>query len=211
MTLQNIYRGVFEPNLLAELENCPVVDLPTGTIMRQPENKRVRLTPLVLQGAIKVSRIDETGKEITLYRIESGETCFLTVTASLANNFGNIDGLRAIVEAPTKMISITDEQIRIWHEKYKTWRIFVAQMYNSRLVQFFSLVDALAFKSVETRMIEKLKSLSELNNPITVTHSDLASQLGTAREVVSRLLKRLEQDGKVKLGNKKIEVIGLNI
>jgi CRP/FNR family transcriptional regulator, anaerobic regulatory protein len=211
MTLQNIYRGVFEPNLLAELENCPVVDLPTGTIMRQPENKRVRLTPLVLQGAIKVSRIDETGKEITLYRIESGETCFLTVTASLANNFGNIDGLRAIVEAPTKMISITDEQIRIWHEKYKTWRTFVAQMYNSRLVQFFSLVDALAFKSVETRMIEKLKSLSELNNPITVTHSDLASQLGTAREVVSRLLKRLEQDGKVKLGNKKIEVIGLNI
>jgi CRP/FNR family transcriptional regulator, anaerobic regulatory protein len=80
-------------------------------------------------------------------------------------------------------------------------------MYNDRFTQFFSLVDAIAFKSVDDRLIDKLKQLSEQKNPIEITHAELANHLGTAREVVSRLLKRLELDGKLKLGNKLIEVL----
>jgi CRP/FNR family transcriptional regulator len=205
----NLFKGQFEPELLAELDNCPIVELPTGSVLRQPENKRVRYTPLVLEGSIKVTRIDERGKEIVMYYINVGESCFLTIAASLANNFGNVDGLRAVTELPTKLISITDEQIRTWNDKYRSWRNFIFQMYNNRFTQFFSLVDAIAFKSVDERMIDKLVQLSKQNNPIKISHSGLAKHLGTAREVVSRLLKRLELDGKVKLGNKQIEVINL--
>lgn len=205
----SILKGQFEPELLAELNSCPIVELPAGSVLRQPENKRVRYTPLVLEGAIKVARTDDRGKEIIMYYINAGESCFLTITASLANNFGNIDSLMAVTEMPTKMISITDEQIRTWNDKYRSWRNFIAQLYNNRFTEFFSLVDAIAFKSVDERMIDKLRLLAEQKNPIEITHSELANHLGTAREVVSRLLKRLELDGKLKLGNKQIEVIKL--
>jgi CRP/FNR family transcriptional regulator, anaerobic regulatory protein len=117
--------------------------------------------------------------------------------------------LRAVTELPTKMISVTDEQIRAWNDKYRSWRNFIAQMYNNRFTQFFSLVDAIAFKSVDDRMIDKLKTLSTQRNPVEITHAELANHLGTAREVVSRLLKKLELDGKVKLGTKQIEILSL--
>ncbi len=185
------------------------MELSSGTVLRQPENKRVKYTPLVLKGTIKVTRIDDGGREIIMYYINAGESCFLTITASLANNFGNINNLMAVTETPTKMISISDEQIRTWNDNYKTWRDFVAQLYNNRFIEFFSLVDAIAFKSVDERMIDKLKSLSQQKNPIEITHSELANHLGTAREVVSRLLKRLELDGRLKLGNKQINIINL--
>lgn len=204
-----IFKGQFEPELLAELENCPIATLQTGAVLRQPENKRVRYTPLVIEGSIKVTRIDDSGREIIMYYINAGESCFLTITASLANNFGNVDSLRAVTEMPTTMISITDEQIRSWNDKYRSWRNFIAQLYNSRFAEFFSLVDAIAFKSVDDRMIDKLKSLAFQKNPIEITHAELANHLGTAREVVSRLLKRLELDGKLKLGNKQIQILQL--
>jgi CRP/FNR family transcriptional regulator, anaerobic regulatory protein len=209
MTDINIFINQFEPELLAELDTCPVIELPAGAILRQPETKRVKYTPLVLEGSIKVTRTDNNGKEIILYYINEGESCFLTITASLANNFGNIDSLIAITELPTKMISITDHQIRTWNDKYRSWRNFISQMYNNRFTEFFSLVDAIAFKSVDERMIDKLKLLAAQKNPIEITHLELANHLGTAREVVSRLLKRLELDGKLKLGNKLIEILKL--
>lgn len=205
----HIFKEKFEPALMEELQNCPLVELPKGAVLRQPEHKRVKYTPLVIEGSIKVTRIDQNAREIILYYIDSGESCFLTITASLANHFGNIDGLRAVTETKTFFISITDEQIRAWNEKYRSWRHFISQMYNSRFMQFFSLVDAIAFKSVDERMIEKLKTLSLHKNPIEITHAELANHLGTAREVVSRLLKKLEHDGKVRLGNKQIEIIKL--
>jgi CRP/FNR family transcriptional regulator, anaerobic regulatory protein len=209
MTDINIFREQFEPELLAELEACPIIEMPVGAVLRQPENTMVRYTPLVLEGSIKVTRIDDNGREMIMYYINAGESCFLTITASLANHFGNVNSLRALTESPTVMISITDVQIRSWNDKYRSWRNFIAQMYNSRFTEFFSLVDAIAFKSVDERMIDKLRILSAQKNPIEMTHAELASHLGTAREVVSRLLKRLELDGKLKLGNRQIEVIQL--
>ncbi len=204
-----VFKGLFEPELLAELANCPVIELAAGSVLRQPDNKRVRYTPLVLDGSIKVTRIGDNGREIIMYSINPGESCFLTITASLANSFGNVDSLRAVAEIPTTFISITDEQVRLWNDKYRSWRNFISQLYNSRFIEFFSLVDAIAFKSVDDRLVERLRSFAAQKNPIDITHAELANHLGTAREVVSRLLKRLELDGKIKLGNKQIDVVRL--
>jgi CRP/FNR family transcriptional regulator, anaerobic regulatory protein len=205
----NIFKNQFEPEFFTEITACPILELPEGFILRQPENTRVRYTPLVLEGSIKVTRIDDSGKEMVMYNINVGESCFLTISASLANNFNTIDSLRAVAELPTKMISITDEQIRTWNDKYASWRNFIAKTNNMRFTQFFSLVDAIAFKSVDERLIEKLKLFSSQKNPIEITHAELATHIGTAREVVSRLLKKLELDKKIVLGNKQIEVLKL--
>ena len=209
MTLSSVISGQFEPELLAELNNCPIVELAAGAVLGQPDNKRVRYTPLVLDGSIKVTRLGDNGREIIMYSINPGESCFLTITASLANSFGNVDSLRAVAERPTTFVSITDEQVRLWNDKYRSWRNFISQLYNNRFIEFFLLVDAIAFKSVDDRLVERLRSFAALKNPIDITHAELANHLGTAREVVSRLLKRLELDGKVKLGNRQIDVTGL--
>lgn len=203
------FTNQFETALQTEINACPVADVPAGTVLRQPDNSHVRLTPLVLEGSIKVTRVDANGKEIIMYFINPGESCFLTITASLANSFGSVDSLRAVTEDATRMIMITDEQIRRWHEQYSTWRTFVTQLYNLRFTEFFGLVDAIAFKNVDERMADRLRTLAVRQNPIPITHAELASYLGTAREVVSRLLKRLEMDGRVRLKNKRIEVIRL--
>jgi CRP/FNR family transcriptional regulator, anaerobic regulatory protein len=206
MNAVHIFKNHFELNLLTELGACPVVVQPSGAVLRQPENTHIRYTPLVVKGAIKVTRIDDNNREILLYTIKAGESCFLTIMASAANNFATVSHLRAVCEEDTTMISVTDEQIRDWNEKYRSWRNFVAQMYNNRFADFFAIMDNIAFKNMEERLNEVLSDLAKKQNPIPITHQALANQLATAREVVSRLLKKMEQNGRLELGRNKIYV-----
>lgn len=177
--------------------------------LRHEAQRLVRYTPLVISGSIRVSRIDESGKEILLYFIRDKESCFLSITASLNNNFSYVDSLRAVIDEPTVLVSINDEQIRRWNEEYRTWRAFTAKIYNLRFGEFFSIIDNVVFKKVDEKLLAKLNELSKNSSTIRITHQELAFQIGTAREVVSRLLKTLEKDGKVELSRGKIKIIAL--
>jgi len=126
---------------------------------------------------------------------------------SLNNNFSTINSLKAVVDEPSQFISITDEQIRRWNDSYKTWRSFVAEIYNKRFIDFFAIVDGVVFKSVDEKLINELNRLKNENNEVSITHQELAIRIGSAREVVSRLLKNLEKDGKVELSRKKIKIL----
>jgi CRP/FNR family transcriptional regulator len=154
-----------------------------------------------------VTRIDESGKEILMYFIKEKESCFLSITASLNNNFSTINSLKAVVDEPSEFISITDEQIRRWNDTYKSWRNFIAEIYNKRFVDFFSIVDGVVFKSVDEKLINELNGLKNTNDEVHITHQELAVRIDSAREVVSRLLKNLEKDGKVELLRKKIKIL----
>ncbi len=200
---------LFEPQLVQEIADCPFVSVPAETVLRRADDASILHTPLVVEGSIKITRIDESGKEILMYFINENESCFLSIAASLNQNFSNIDALRAVTEAETKMFLLTDKQILRWNDQYKSWRAFVAALHNSRFVQFFSIIDQLAFKSVDVRLLEKLRELSRHDKEIHLTHQVLADYIGTVREVVSRLLKNLEATGRIKLGRGKIEVINL--
>jgi CRP/FNR family transcriptional regulator, anaerobic regulatory protein len=194
------FKNTFEPALLNELEKCQVAELPAGTELRHQAQTIVRYTPLVIQGNIRVTRTDETGKEILMYHIKAKESCFLNITAALNNNFGTVDSLKAVLEEPTSMVMLSDQQIRTWNSQYQSWRDYVAQLLNTRFTEFFSIIDNVIFKSVDQKLIEKLKQLKDENNEIQATHQEIAFQIGTAREVVSRLLKSLElHRGKLKI------------
>jgi len=201
------FRNAFEPDLLEELSQCPLLELEAGTELRHEAQSLVRYTPIVLSGSIKVTRIDESGKEILMYFIQPHESCFLSITASLNNNFSYVDNLRAVVYEPTQLVSINDQQIRKWNDQYRTWRTFLAKIYNRRFGEFFSMIDNIVFRSVDEKLVEALNRLKNSESIIHITHQELASRIGTAREVVSRLLKTLEKEGKVKLSRGKIKIL----
>jgi CRP/FNR family transcriptional regulator, anaerobic regulatory protein len=131
----------------------------------------------------------------------------LTISASINQDFRGTDALNAVAEEDTAALFLTDAQIRLWFDKYPTWRKFVFKLLNERMLNFFSIIDNYAFKSVETRLLETLKTLAEAQNPIKITHQGLANRLGTAREVVSRHLKTLENQGQVRLSHGQIEFV----
>ena len=205
--IRKYFQDSFEESLLAELETCQIMRVPAGTELRHEADSRVRYTPLVLEGGIKVTRLGETGREILLYFIKPQESCFLNIAAALDQNFSSIDALRAVAESPTTMLAISDAQIRDWHNRYQGWRDYVAQIYNARFAEFFSIIDNVVFKSVDQKLIEKLRELSRGKDEIIITHQELAVQIGSVREVVSRLLKTLENEGIVKLSFGKIKIL----
>ncbi|KAA3613009.1 MAG: helix-turn-helix domain-containing protein [Calditrichaeota bacterium] len=120
-----------------------------------------------------------------------------------------MDSLLAVTEDNATLILITDAQIRDWHDNYKSWRSFITNLYNERLIELFSLVDAVAFQSVDQRLTNFLRTKKDSNSELNITHQEIANQIGTVREVVSRLLKQLENENKIKMFRGKIEVSDL--
>jgi CRP/FNR family transcriptional regulator len=201
------FRNTFEPALLEEISVCPFFQMKEGDEIRHQTQSQVRYTPLVIDGSIRVTRIDDSGKEVLMYFIKPKESCFLSITASLNNNFSTIDSLRAVIDEPTRFVALNDEQIRKWNNQYKTWRDYVANIYNKRFIDFFSIIDNVVFKRVDEKMIHAINQLKDENNEVAVTHQELAVRIGSAREVISRLLKELEKDGKIALSRKKIKIL----
>ena len=161
------------------------------------EGEYIREIPLVLEGSVRVRKTDETGKEIILYRINPGESCILSITGCLNEKQSKAE---AIVEGPSRMIIVSAEQVRDWMERYRTWRKYVQKLYYERLDVLLGLVDAIAFMQVDQRLLAKLRELQSLHGElIPITHQKLAAEIGTAREVISRLLKQLEIQGFISL------------
>lgn len=189
-------KETFEPELLEELRNNPVADIGPESILLS-EGEYIREIPLVLEGSVRVRKTDETGKEIILYRINPGESCILSITGCLNEKQSKAE---AIVEGPSRMIIVSAEQVRDWMERYRTWRKYVQKLYYERLDVLLGLVDAIAFMQVDQRLLAKLRELQSLHGElIPITHQKLAAEIGTAREVISRLLKQLEIQGFISL------------
>ena len=198
------FRGIFEPDLLDEISNCKIVDVSAETIILN-DGSYIKEIPLLLEGSVKVIKTDNTGKEIMLYQLNPGQSCILSITSSLNNKYSQA---RAVTVASSKMILATSQQVQTWMDKYLTWRRFVMKLYYERLSELLMLVDSIAFRHVDFRLIEKLKEKAGASNsPVLITHQQLANELGTAREVVSRLLKQLEKEKKIAISRGKIIIL----
>ncbi len=196
----------FEPALLRELLQCRRVTVPAGALLHVGDG-RAHHIPLVLKGLIRVSRVDESGKEILMYHIQPLESCVISLTSCLRDNFSNMDTLTVTSEEETTFLLVSDRQVRHWHDSFKSWRAFVTDLYDSRLGEILHLVDAVAFKSVDQRLWDYLRLHRDAQNEVRITHQELAWRIGSAREVVSRLLKQLEREGKLQLFRGRIHVI----
>ncbi len=203
--LHDLLTGLFEAPLAGALRECRQVTVPAGTLLHVGDG-RVHHIPLVLKGLIRVSRSDESGKEILMYHIHRAESCVISLTSCLRENFSNMDTLTVTAEEETTLLLVSDAQVRLWHDRYKSWRRFVTDLYDSRLGEILHLVDAVAFKSVDQRLLDYLRQHRDKAGDVHITHQELAYRIGSAREVVSRLLKQLERDGKLRLFRGRISV-----
>ena len=149
--------------------------------------------PFVLKGTLRVYKTSESGKELTLYRIEQGESCILTATCILSG--GSFPAV-AESEGATDVMLVPARLLVSLVEEHAEWRKFVFGLYSKRLEIVLALVEEVAFHHVDTRIAAYLvKSARGRHNVVSRTHAEIASELGTSREVVTRILKDFEAEG----------------
>lgn len=166
----------------------------------------IKTMPLLLNGAIKILREDENGDELLLYFLERGDTCAMTLTCCMGQSKSRI---RAIAETDGALLMIPVEKMEDWLTKYKTWRNFVFDSYNVRLMEMLEAIDTLAFMNLDERLYKYLTDKAKVlgSTEINTTHQEIAYEMHTSRVVISRLLKALELKGKIKLHRNKIEIL----
>jgi len=170
------------------------------------EHAHIRSIPIVIKGALRVIRTEEDGREILLYYIKAGESCIMSFLGGLHNETSKV---RAEVEEDAEILFLPTDKVSLFIKAYPQWLDYIFRLYHKRFEELLEIVNAIAFKRVDERLLALLRKRSELAgaNTIQVTHEQLANELGTARVVVSRLLKQLEDNGTVQLGRNKITLM----
>ena len=206
--LKESYGQIFEEALINEI-------VEVGTFKEVPEGFKlmeigeyVKALPLLVSGAVKVLREDSDGDELLLYYLEKGDTCSMTLACCMGDSKSEV---RAIAETATQLIMIPIRKMEEWTAKYKSWRNFVFESYHGRLNELLNTLDSIAFQKMDTRLVGYLKEQSRINNDhiIRKTHKEIAYDLHSSRVVISRLLKKLEQMGKIELQRNHIKLLEL--
>ena len=161
------------------------------------------MIPIVISGSIKVSRENESGHELLLYYIESGDTCAMTLQCCVRKVDSQI---KATSMEPSLLLMFPVDNMDKWMDKYKSWRSFILSSYHSRMMELMETIDAMAFMRLDERLLKyltdqvKLMGSMELNH----THQQIADDLHSSRVVISRLLKQLETKGIINIHRNKI-------
>lgn len=177
----------------------------TGDVILN-EHAYIRSIPIVLSGSIRVMRNDDEGREILLYYIKSGESCIMSFLGGIHQDTSKVS---AVADDETEILFVPIDKVITLIREHDEWLDFIFRLYHKRFEELLEVVNAVAFKKIDERLILLLQKKSELSKlkTITITHEQLANELGTARVVVSRLLKQLEVDGRVELGRNKITLL----
>ncbi|RZF57914.1 Crp/Fnr family transcriptional regulator [Sphingobacterium corticibacterium] len=170
------------------------------------ENSHIRSIPIVTKGMMKVIRTEEDGREILLYYIKAGESCIMSFLGGLHNETSKV---KAEVEEDAEILFLPMDKVSLFIKEYPQWLDYIFRLYHKRFEELLEIVNAIAFKKVDERLLNLLKKKAELtrSKTIQITHEQLANELGTARVVVSRLLKQLEENGVLQLGRNKISLM----
>jgi len=170
------------------------------------ENSSIRAIPIVMKGMIKVIRTEEDGGEILLYYIQAGESCIMSFLGGMHNEKSIV---KAEVEEDTEILFLPIDKVSLFIKEYPEWLDYIFRLYHKRFEELLDIINAIAFKKVDERLLNLLIKKTEISQSKTIitTHEQLANELGTARVVVSRLLKQLEDTGKLKLGRNKITLL----
>lgn len=200
------YGYLFSPELLEEIEELGVYrEFKAGEEIMD-YGVTFRHLPLLIDGAIRILRENENGQELLLYFLERGDTCAFTLNCCMGNKQSEV---RAEAETDVKLVMIPIQKLDEWMVKYDEWRAFVMQSYFERVNELLDVIDAMAFQQLDHRVYQFLKDKAMVtgDTQIIVTHQELASHLNSSRVVISRLLKKLENQGKIEIGRNQIKLI----
>jgi CRP/FNR family transcriptional regulator len=169
-------------------------------------NQQLKYIPLLLSGTIKILREDTDGNDLLIYFLETGETCTMSLTCCMGDTKSKI---RAVAETNSSLVLIPVENIQTWFHSNHSWRNFILESYQTRFNEMLETIDNIAFLKMDQRLHNYLLNKASLSNTktIIVKHQDIAEDLHTSRVVISRLLKQLENENKIKLSRNKIELL----
>jgi CRP/FNR family transcriptional regulator len=161
--------------------------------------------PLLLKGQLRVLREDAEGHELLIYYIRSGETCAMSLICCSGNAVSNV---RAVAEEDSELLLLPIQIIDEWTTKYPSFKSFILKTYQKRFEELLNTIDSIAFHNLDDRLSQLLKQKSENEgSELKTTHQELANQLNSSREVISRLLKQMERKGKIQMGRNKITLL----
>ena len=170
----------------------------------------IRSTMLVLEGLVKIYREDDEGNEFFMYYIDDGKACALSMICALKQDTSEITA-KAVMN--TTVLAIPLSFMDQWMTQYKSWYQFVLGTYRERFEELLQTIDHIAFRNLDERLVFYLKRHAEKirSKIIPLTHSEIAQELNSSREVITRLLKKLSDKGMLKMHRQHIEIIDLDL
>ena len=192
--------------LLKDIEKVALIQKFEKETVILKEDSYVQFIPLVISGLVKVYKEEENGNEVLLYYIKPGESCIMSIIAAEKNVPINIKG---VVEEDAEIILIPIKDINDIRKNRSKWNSFVYELFNEKFEQVIDMVKILTLSNKQKRLEDYLNTKAKLNksNTIYKSHQQIANELGSSREVISRLLKKIEKDGKVELLQKQINIL----
>lgn len=181
------------------LSSASTMSVPAGTVMFD-EDQACHGFPLLLTGSIRVIKASANGRELQLYRVCPGESCILTSSCLLGHTHYHA---RGVTEQDVELVALPPAAFRTLLSQYEPFRDYIFSLFSERLSDLMQLVSAVAFQKLDQRLAALLIAKS---SPIHTTHQALADELGSVREIVSRLLKSFADQGWVRLGREQIEI-----
>lgn len=194
--LDDYFAEIFEKELIDEIVEIGIYRVIASGETLIDIGDNMTHVPLILKGAVKIIREDKKGDEIALYFLEGGDTCAISFVNCINKSKSMF---RGIAEKETEGIFVPVSKIDDWLVKYKSWRRFIIDSYHMRLIEMVESIDSLAFMKLDDRLLKYLTDKVKImqDNTLIITHQEIADDINTSRVVVSRLLKILENQGKV--------------
>lgn len=203
--IRNKFAEFFEPALLTELEaKSMLMEVKSGDVMLNV-GQAIRAVPLLVSGTVKVSRVNDEGQELLLYYVKEGESCAMTFNCCMLSQASVI---RGSAEEDSVLLCVPVTLMDEWMSKYPSWKRYVMTTMMKRYTEMVKCLEDVAFKNMDERLVSYLKEKSKIAGSavLNLTHQQIADELGTNRVVISRLLKKLENDKKLLILNKQIKL-----
>jgi len=204
--LREKFDNILDDSLIHEIESIGKTAIFKKNDIIIDINETLKYIPLLLSGNIKILREDSKGNELLIYFLEAGETCTMSLNCCMGITKSKI---RAVAEKDSKLIMIPIHNIQKWFHSNKSWRNFILESYQTRFDEMLEAIDNLAFTKMNQRLYKYLVNKTKIHASkiVIVKHQEVAEDLNTSRVVISRLLKQLEKENKIKLRRNKIEII----
>ncbi len=206
MEINESIKNLFEPELMEEI-------LAVGKKKTAKEGEviisigqRLLFMPIVLQGTVKVSMMQPDGRELLMYYLNASEGCAMSFTCCMQEAKSEI---MAVAEDDVEMWMIPVEYMDLWMDKYPSWKSFVMRTMQNRFLEMLRALDMVVFNGLDVRLANYLREKSKITGKtvLNVSHEEIANDLASSRVVISRLLKKLENDGKVLLYRNQIKLL----
>ena len=206
MTTPSTFDAIFEPALVKEMHQFGEYKFFKEGDIIMDYGKYIRMMPLIIKGTVKVFRMDENGKEILLYYLSSNESCSMAYSCCVEAKKSEV---RAIAEDDVELLAIPHIKLEEWLCKYTSWKNYIMRSFNERFLELLKSIESIAFHKLDERLIHYLKEKQRLtgSSVIKASHYLIADELATSRVVISRLLKQLENDGKIILYRNEIKLM----